>query len=78
MCAGVSLTITPLLSLGANQTQKIRQNASLDGGSVHAYHLDDLRCPQARQLLSEHLLLLLVDTDITTSNRQQSTMAVYD
>ena len=65
MCAGVSLTITPLLSLGADQTQKIRQNASTNGGPVHAYHLDELRCPQAQQLLSDQLLSLSINTDTT-------------
>jgi superfamily II DNA helicase RecQ len=51
MCAGVSLTITPLLSLGTDQTQKMRQNTSANGGPVHAYHLDELRCPQAQQVV---------------------------
>jgi hypothetical protein len=41
MCAGVSLTITPLLSLGVDQTQEIQQNTSTNGGPVHAYHLDE-------------------------------------
>ena len=65
MCAGVSLTITPLLSLGADQTQKIRQNTSINGGPVHAYHLDELRCPKAQKLLSDQLLSLSIDTDVT-------------
>jgi superfamily II DNA helicase RecQ len=65
MCAGVSLTITPLLSLGADQTQKIRRNTSINGGQVHAYHLDELRCPKAQKLLSDQLLLLSIDTDVT-------------
>jgi chaperone required for assembly of F1-ATPase len=64
MCAGVSLTITPLLSLGADQTQKIRQNTSINGGPVHAYHLDELWCPKAQKLLSDQLLSLSIDTDI--------------
>jgi hypothetical protein len=34
ICTGVSLAVTPLLSLGADQTQKTRQNASLNGGPV--------------------------------------------
>jgi hypothetical protein len=61
MCAGASLTITPLLSLGADQTQKIRQNKSINGGPVHAYLLDKLQCPQVQQLLSKQLLLLLLN-----------------
>jgi superfamily II DNA helicase RecQ len=66
MCTGVSLIITPPLPpLGEDQTQRMRQNASLNGGSVHANHLDELRCSQAQQLLSERLLLLLVDIAIT-------------
>jgi hypothetical protein len=66
MCASVSLTITPLLSLaGVDQTQKIRQNKSKNGGRVHAYHLDKLWCPQAQQLLSECFPLLSIDTNIT-------------
>jgi superfamily II DNA helicase RecQ len=66
MCAGVSLTITPLLSLGADQTQKILcRNTSKNGGLVHAYHLDKLRCPEAQKLLSDQLLSLSIDTDVT-------------
>jgi superfamily II DNA helicase RecQ len=65
MCAGVSLTITPLLSLGTDQTQKIRQNTSKDGGPVHAYHLDELRCPKGQKLLSDQLLSLSIDIDGT-------------
>jgi superfamily II DNA helicase RecQ len=65
MCAGVSLTITPLLSLGADQTEKIRKNASQNGGPVHSFHLDELRCPQAQRLLSERILSLSVDTHTT-------------
>jgi superfamily II DNA helicase RecQ len=65
MCAGVSLTITPLLSLGADQTQKIFRNTSINGSPVHAYHLDELWCPKAQKLLSDQLLLLSIDTDVT-------------
>jgi hypothetical protein len=65
MCAGVSLTITPLLSLGADQTQKICQNTSINGGPVHAYHLDELWCPKAQKLLSDQLISLSIDTDVT-------------
>jgi superfamily II DNA helicase RecQ len=65
MCAGVSLTITPLLSLGADQTQKIRRNTSINGGRVHAYYLDELPCPKAQKLLSDQLLSHLIGTDVT-------------
>jgi superfamily II DNA helicase RecQ len=65
MCAGVPLTITPLLSLGADQTEKIRKYASKNGGPVHSFHLDELRCPQAQRLLSERILSLSVDTPTT-------------
>ncbi len=65
MCASVSLTITPLLSLGADQTQKIRKNTSPNSGPVHEVHLDELRCPQAQQLLSDQLLSLSINTDTT-------------
>jgi superfamily II DNA helicase RecQ len=66
MCAGVSLTITPLLSLGADQTQKIRRNTSIvNGGPVHAYHIDELQCPRAKKLLSDQLISLLFDADVT-------------
>jgi hypothetical protein len=65
MCAGLSLTITPLLSLGADQTEKIWKNASQNGGPVHSFHLDKLRCPQAHRLLSERILSLSVDTHTT-------------
>jgi superfamily II DNA helicase RecQ len=65
MCAGVSLTITPLLSLGADQPEKIRKNASQNGGPVHLFHLDKLRCPQAQHLFSERISSLSVDTHTT-------------
>jgi superfamily II DNA helicase RecQ len=65
MCAGASLTITPLLSLGADQTQKIQQNTSTSSGPVHASRLDELRCPQAQQLLFDRLLSLAINTDTT-------------
>jgi superfamily II DNA helicase RecQ len=65
MWAGVSLTITPLLSLGADQTEKIRKNTSQNGGPVHSFHLVKLRCPQAQRLLSERILSLSVDTHTT-------------
>jgi hypothetical protein len=65
MCAGVLLTITPLPSLGADKTEKIQKNASRNGGPVHLFHLDKLRCPQAQRLLSEHILSLSVDTHTT-------------
>jgi hypothetical protein len=64
-CSGVSLTIAPLLSLGADQSQKIRQNALLNGGPFHAYHLDKLQCPQAQELLSKHPFLPPAETVIT-------------
>jgi hypothetical protein len=65
MCAGVSLTITPLLSLGADQTQKICRNTSINGDPVHAYHLDELWCPKVQKLLSDQLFSLSIDTDVT-------------
>jgi superfamily II DNA helicase RecQ len=66
MCACVSLTITLLLSLWADQTQKIWQNTSTKaGGPLHADHLDDFLCPQAQQLLSDQLILLLINTNTT-------------
>jgi superfamily II DNA helicase RecQ len=65
MCAGVSLTINPLLSLGADQTEKNWKNASQNGGPVHWFHLNELRCPQAQRLLSERKLSLSVDTHTT-------------
>ncbi len=52
MCTGVSLTITPLLSLGADQTEKIRKNALQNGGPVHSFYLNELRCPQAQRTAS--------------------------
>jgi hypothetical protein len=39
---GVTLTIVPLLSLGADQTQKVNSRASLDCLTVVAFHLDEL------------------------------------
>jgi hypothetical protein len=65
MCTGVLLIITPLLSHGADQTEKIRKNTSQDGGPVHLFHLDVLRCHQAQRLLSERKLSLSVYTRTT-------------
>ncbi len=46
MCVGVSLTITPLLSLLVDQTQKkIRQSVSLYGGpGIHAHYITWTSC----------------------------------
>jgi hypothetical protein len=43
----------------------MRQNTSINVAPVHAYHLDELQCPQAKQLLSDCLPLLPIDTNIT-------------
>jgi hypothetical protein len=39
---GVTLTIVPLLSLGANQTSKVNPRATQDCLTVAAFHLDKL------------------------------------
>ena len=40
--AGVCLTITPLLSLGADQVEKIKINSKNSSGSIGAIHLDEI------------------------------------
>jgi hypothetical protein len=59
--------ITPLISFGADQTENIRRNVSLNGGPVHLlFHLlDELRCPQVQQHLAKCIILLLDDMDTT-------------
>jgi superfamily II DNA helicase RecQ len=88
MCAGVSLVITPLLSLGADQAEKIWRNASLDGGPVHAYHLaggcvavstSAENSSRTHSLASiswyQHYHLPLL---VSTSHLQQPTVVAYD
>jgi hypothetical protein len=41
--AGVTLTICPLLSLAADQTDKISNRASQEYGNVLSFHLDEIR-----------------------------------
>ena len=53
---GVTLTIVPLLSLGADQTQKVNSRASPDCLTVAAFHLDELSITE-----SEHLHSVIED-----------------
>ena len=48
LTAGVSLTITPLLSLSADQVKKLK-NASQAHGHVVSFHLDEIRNPQRKR-----------------------------
>ena len=40
---GITLTIVPLLSLGADQAQKLRTNAIQNCGDILTYHLDEIK-----------------------------------
>ena len=66
LLAGVTLTITPLLSLGADQAKKVLLNASVEFGSVTAFHHDEMKDPATMQMdLVEKLLSLPSDTTKT-------------
>jgi hypothetical protein len=85
ICTGVSLAVTPLLSLGADQTQKIRQNASLmvvqspsvSPGPVvvSTSTAPAFRMPSFPIGWHQHYRLPIL---VSASDCQQSTMAAYD
>jgi superfamily II DNA helicase RecQ len=58
-----SLTITPLLSLGADQEEKITQRAKQTHGTVISVHLDEIRSLHDQQQLILELKALSADGD---------------
>jgi superfamily II DNA helicase RecQ len=58
MNGGFSLTITPLLSLGADQEEKITLKAQQSAGTVLSLHLDEIRSLADQQQLVDNLKLL--------------------
>jgi hypothetical protein len=63
--AGFTLTIVPLLSLGADQTEKMKPFSKDATGLLHPIHLDDYRREHDRKALVENLLSLSVGTKQT-------------
>jgi hypothetical protein len=65
LSGGFSLTITPLLSLGADQEEKITLRAKDTGGTVVAVHFDEVRSVADQQSLITSLKLIPVDGHTT-------------
>ena len=52
MSKGITLCISPLLSLGADQTRKVMESAHDDRFIVASFHLDEMSQESIKQLLS--------------------------
>jgi hypothetical protein len=65
MNAGISLTITPLLALGADQDEKITLKAKQSSGTVASVHLDELRSKSDQQDLVDMIKALPEDSHTT-------------
>jgi hypothetical protein len=65
LSGGFSLTITPLLSLGADQEEKLTLRAKDTGGTVAAVHLDEVRSVADQQALINVLKALPADGHTT-------------
>jgi superfamily II DNA helicase RecQ len=63
---GFLLTITPLLSLGADQEEKISKKAKQGTGTVVSVHLDEIRLLADQQALVNRLKLLPLDDLVIT------------
>jgi ATP-dependent DNA helicase RecQ len=50
---GVSLTITPLLSLGSDQEEKLWSRPNASAGNIVPIHLDEIRSPLEQQNIIE-------------------------
>jgi superfamily II DNA helicase RecQ len=59
---GVSLTISPLLSLGADQEEKLNLKASNSAGPVLAIHLDAICCLADQHKIINQIKGLLLKT----------------
>jgi superfamily II DNA helicase RecQ len=62
---GISLTITPLLALGADQDEKITSKAKQTSGTVASVHLDELRSKSDQQELVDMIKALPEDSHTT-------------
>jgi superfamily II DNA helicase RecQ len=65
MCAGFSLTIVPLLSLGADQEEKLTLRAKHAEGTITSVHLDEIRSAGDQELLISKLKLLPNESSTT-------------
>ena len=65
LCRGVSLTIVPVLSLGADQQKKVIDKANQSCGRVISIHLDEIKNPTAAKEIIKRTLLLTDDTKKT-------------
>ena len=65
MNGGFSLTIAPLLSLGADQEAKITLKARHSAGKVVSVHLDEIRSPSEQNALVTQLKLIPCDGHTT-------------
>jgi superfamily II DNA helicase RecQ len=63
--AGVVLTISPLLSLAADQTDKVGSRASQEFGNVLSFHLDEIRERNEQQAVATSISNIVVDTTQT-------------
>jgi hypothetical protein len=63
--AGVVLTISPLLSLGSDQNEKIGMKASQEYGTVVSFHLDEIKERTEQQAVSDSISNLDADTTQT-------------
>jgi superfamily II DNA helicase RecQ len=64
--AGVCLTITPLLSLGADQVEKIGLQANNSFGSIAAIHLDEIQAKHQQQAIVKAILSQPKSSNTTT------------
>ena len=62
MFRGVSLSIVPLLALGADQTSNVRKKSIQTSGDVLAVHLDEIHNASDKQHLINSILALPVNT----------------
>ena len=65
MCAGFSLTIVPLLSLGADQEEKLTLRAEHAERSIMSVHLDEIWSAADQELLILKLKLLPNESSAT-------------
>ena len=63
--AGVVLTISPLFSLAADQTDKVDSRASQEFGNVLSFHLDEIRDRNDQQAVATSVSNMALDTTQT-------------
>jgi superfamily II DNA helicase RecQ len=64
--AGVSLTITPLLSLGADQEEKVNSKSTSTFGAIAAIHMDEIRARHKQKSIIKDILAQLSMSNTTT------------